>query len=442
MTALKTSAGVLDIVRALAAGEALPQDLIAASHARARALEGELRAFAHLPAEAPSATQGATSGAGPLTGVAVGVKDLIATADMPTTYGSAVYADHQPAEDAYVVGRLKDLGATILGKTITTEFAWREPGPTRNPWNLGHTPGGSSSGSAASVASGSVQVALGTQTLGSILRPAAYCGVVGLKPSHGTIALKGVHDLSQSLDHLGLFARSVDDAAFVLSLLAGGPGTARRTIFPFGVAGVTPFPAPRIAWLRPAGAPALEDSQIALMEMAAARFAGSGATVQAVTLPEEFAELPAISATVCGAEGAANFGDLVARFPDKTSARLQALVERGAAITATDYLAARAAQLALRAEFTRVLAGFDALLTAPATGEAPEGLGETGDPGLCVPWTTIGVPAIALPAGTGPRGLPLGIQLVAPFGEDVKLLRVAKWCETALAYPSRIAPGA
>ncbi|MFG1423266.1 amidase [Roseixanthobacter liquoris] len=437
MTALKTSAGVLDIVHALAAGEALPQDLIAASHARALALEGALHAFAHLPAEAPAATPGA----GPLTGVAVGVKDLIATADMPTTYGSAVYADHQPAEDAYVVGRLKDLGATILGKTITTEFAWREPGPTRNPWNLGHTPGGSSSGSAASVASGSVQVALGTQTLGSILRPAAYCGVVGLKPSYGTIALKGVHDLSQSLDHLGLFARSVDDAAYVLSLLAGGPGAARRTIFPFGVAGVAPFPAPRIAWLLPAGAPALEDSQTALMEMAAARLAGSGATVQAVTLPEAFAQLPAISATLCGAEGAANFGALVARFPDKTSARLQGLVERGAAIAATDYLAARAAQLALRTAFTHALSGFDAVLTAPATGEAPEGLGETGDPGLCVPWTTLGVPAIAVPAGTGPRGLPLGIQLVAPFGEDVKLLRIAKWCETALAYPARIAPG-
>lgn len=421
--------GVLETVSKIAGGSAQAQDLIAASHARASAVEPDLRAFSYLPAEPPIAS----AGHGPLAGVAVGVKDLIDTADMPTTYGSSVYADHQPNKDAWVVSRLKDLSATVLGKTVTTEFAYRQPGPTRNPWNPRHTPGGSSSGSAAAVASGSVQAALGTQTLGSVLRPAAYCGVVGLKPSFGTISLDGVHPLSQSLDHLGLFARSVDDAAYLLGLLAGGPGALRQAPFQVSVAGVDPFPAPRIGWLRPAATPPLSESQSALLAHAAALFRDAGAIVEPFALPAEFEQLPALSATLCGAEGAANFAALVARFPDKISDRLKGLVERGAPIPATEYISARARQLALRADFGRALGGFDVVLTAAATGEAPEGLSDTGDPGLCAPWTTLGVPAIALPAGVGPGGLPMGIQLVAPSGENLKLLRVAKWCETALA---------
>jgi amidase len=429
MIAPDKRAGILDIVRMLAAGKAQPQQLIDESYARASACESDLRAFAHLPAAPPHA-----SGQGPLAGVAVGVKDLVDTADMPTTYGSPVYAEHQPTEDAWIVERLKALSATILGKTITTEFAWREAGPTRNPWNLKHTPGGSSSGSAAAMASGSLQAALGTQTLGSILRPAAYCGVVGLKPSFGTISLKGVHALSQSLDHLGVFATCVDDAAYLLSLLTGGPGSAHHETFRISGDGVDPFPSPRIAWVHPASAPVLEPYQSALLEKIAAALNAAGARVEKFTPPNGFAELPALSATLCGAEGASNFAALVAKYPDKTSARLQALVERGAAISATDYIAARNRQLALRAEFSNAISGFDAVLTAPATGEAPEGLADTGDPGLCVPWTTLGVPAISLPAGIGPRGLPLGIQLVAPYGENLKLLRVAKWCESVIAF--------
>ena len=430
MTPAQTRRGLLDTVRVIQAGTAQPQDLINESHARAAALEPDLQAFTYLPPQSPTAT----AGNGPLAGVAVGAKDLVNTADMPTTYGSPIYADHQPSEDAWIVTRLKDLSATILGKTVTTEFAWRHPGPTRNPWNRNHTPGGSSSGSAASVASGSVQLALGTQTLGSILRPAAFCGIVGLKPSFGTISLKGVRALSQSLDHLGVFARSVDDVAYALSLLMGGPGAVRHAPFQISSDGIAPFPAPRIAWLRPAPSPALDDYQSALLENVAKRFEEAGAVVESFALPAEFDALAEIAAMLYGAEGAANFSDLVARFPDKTSDRLKALVESGLAISATNYIAARDAQLALRAAFTGAMAGFDAVLTTAATGEAPEGLTQTGDPGLCVPWTTLGVPAISLPAGIGPRGLPLGIQLVAPFGENLKLLKVAKWCKAALAF--------
>ncbi len=434
MNTAQTRRGLLDTVRMVQAGSAQPQALIDESHARAAALEPDLQAFTYLPPEPPTAT----AGDGPLAGIAVGAKDLVDTADMPTTYGSPIYADHQPSEDAWIIGRLKDLSATILGKTVTTEFAWRHPGPTRNPWNLNHTPGGSSSGSAASVASGSVQLALGTQTLGSILRPASFCGVVGFKPSFGTISLKGVRALSQSLDHLGVFARSVDDVAYALSLLAGGPGAARHAPFLISPEGIAPFPAPRIAWLRPAASPALDDCQSAVLASTAKRFTEAGAIVGSFALPTEFDALSDIAAMLYGAEGAANFSDLVDRFPDKTSDRLKALVEDGLTISATSYIAARNAQLALRSAFTSAIAGFDAVLTTAATGEAPEGLTQTGDPGLCVPWTTLGVPAISLPAGIGPRGLPLGIQLIAPFGENLKLLRIAKWCEAALAFKTTL----
>lgn len=434
MNTTPTRRGFLDTVRMVQAGSAEPQALINESHARAAALEPDLLAFSHLSAQSPTAT----AGKGPLAGIAVGAKDLVDTADMPTTYGSPIYADHQPSEDAWIITRLKDLSATILGKTVTTEFAWRHPGPTRNPWNLNHTPGGSSSGSAASVASGSVQLALGTQTLGSILRPASFCGVVGFKPSFGTISLKGVRALSQSLDHLGVFARSVDDIAYAIALLAGGPGAARHAPFQISTDGVTPFPAPRIAWLKPVASPALDDYQSALLAETAKRFTEAGAIVESFALPAKFDALSDIAASLCGAEGAANFSDLVQRFPDKTSDRLKALVEGGLAISATSYIAARNTQLELRSAFTSAIAGFDAVLTTAATGEAPESLTQTGDPGLCVPWTTLGVPAISLPAGIGPRGLPLGIQLIAPFGENLKLLRVAKWCEAALAFKATI----
>ena len=425
----QTQASVIDTIRSLAAGSATAQEMVTSAHARAAALEPKIQAFTFLPTLPPVATKGT----GPLAGVAVGVKDLIDTADMPTTYGSPIFADHQPAEDAWIIGRLKDLSATVLGKTVTTELAWFQPGPARNPWNINHTPGGSSSGSAAAVASGSVPVALGTQTFGSVLRPAAYCGVVGFKPSHGSLSLKGVNPISGSLDHLGLFTRTVDDAAFMFALLMGGPGSSRNAPFQVGLDGVTPFPAPRIAWLHPWSAPKMDACQQSILEESASKFVKAGAVVEHFALPAPFTELPALAQTICASEAAVSFGDLVARFPDKTSVHIKALVEKGETTTAPAYVSACAKRMALRLALPAALTGFDVILTAPATGEAPEGLGYTGDPGLCAPWTALGVPAISLPAGRGKKGLPLGIQLVTPFGEDLKLLRISKWCVAALA---------
>src|SRR6202034_1231732 len=208
------SAGVLALLRRFKQDGRLADGYAAACLERAKAAEAVLKAFEYLPRDV-------SRHPGPLSGIPVGIKDIIATSDMPTTNGSPIYRDHIPAADAWVVERLRNLGATIFGKTVSTEFAWRHPGPTVNPWNGKHTPGGSSSGSAAAGAAGIVPLALGSQTLGSVVRPAAFNGVVGFKPSFGALPRIGVHHLSPSLDHVGLFARRVDDVAFALSLLSG-----------------------------------------------------------------------------------------------------------------------------------------------------------------------------------------------------------------------------
>src|SRR5580698_7883037 len=212
-SALQSGAGLLELLRLFRGDPTAADHYAAACLERASEVEPTLRAFEVLPANTARRP-------GPLSGIPVGIKDIIATSDMPTTNGSPIYRDHIPAADAWVVERLRNLGATIFGKTVSTEFAWRHPGPTVNPWNSKHTPGGSSSGSAAAVAAGIVPLALGSQTLGSVVRPAAFNGVVGLKPSFGAIPRTGVHPLSPSLDHVGFFARRVDDVALALSLLA------------------------------------------------------------------------------------------------------------------------------------------------------------------------------------------------------------------------------
>jgi Asp-tRNA(Asn)/Glu-tRNA(Gln) amidotransferase A subunit family amidase len=247
-TTPEISAGVLELLRLFRNDEAAADRYASDCLERAKALEPELKAFEYLPVDTARRP-------GPLSGIAVAIKDIIATSDMPTTNGSPVYKDHVPAADAWVVGRLRQLGATIFGKTVSTEFAWRHPGPTVNPWNGNHTPGGSSSGSAAAVAAGIVPLALGTQTLGSVIRPAAFNGVVGLKPSFGAIPRIGVHPLSPSLDHVGFFARRVDDVALALSLLAGSsdgdPHGRPLPAFQVDIdTGLKPLDKPRLAIVR------------------------------------------------------------------------------------------------------------------------------------------------------------------------------------------------
>jgi amidase len=397
-----------------------------------RAAEPALKAFEYLPRDTSRRP-------GPLSGIPVAIKDIIATSDMPTTNGSPIYRDHVPVADAWVVERLRNLGATIFGKTVSTEFAWRHPGPTVNPWKPAHTPGGSSSGSAAAVAAGIVPLALGTQTLGSVIRPAAFNGVVGLKPSFGAIPRTGVHPLSPSLDHVGLFARRVDDVALALSLLAGASDSDPhgRPVPGFHVdpdKGVPPLDQPRLAVVRFEQWPEAEPEQRKLFETAVAKLRDAGAVAQEFELSElDRTNWNAIN-TILTSEAALIFDSLVERYPDRTSDHLKSLVQAGKAHAASDYLAAKALQQKLRSDFAMQISGFDAVLTLPAFGEAPEGLGFTGKAEYCAPWTLLGAPAVALPAGLGRNGLPLGVQVVGAYREDHRTLRVAKWIETVLSF--------
>jgi Asp-tRNA(Asn)/Glu-tRNA(Gln) amidotransferase A subunit family amidase len=437
-SALQSGAGVLALLRLFEKDAKAADGYAAVCLEKTRRVEPSLKAFEYLPRDVARRS-------GPLSGIPVAIKDIIATSDMPTTNGSPIYRDHVPSHDAWVVERLRNLGATIFGKTVSTEFAWRHPGPTVNPWNSRHTPGGSSSGSAASVAAGLVPLALGTQTLGSVIRPAAFNGVVGFKPSFGAIPRTGVHHLSQSLDHVGFFARRVDDVALALSLLAGGsdrdlhgrplPG------FTFDrERGVSPLEKPRLAVVRFAKWSKAEVEQQKVFEAAVATLRSAGGVLEELELAElDRGNWDAIN-TILATEGAAIFESLVERYPDRSSDHLKSLVKTGKAHSATDYLAAKVLQERWRDAFAEDIAGYDAVLTLPAFGEAPLGLQYTGDAEYCAPWTLLGTPALSLPAGFGKNGLPLGIQVVGRYREDLQMLGVAKWIEDALKFNPGIPP--
>jgi Asp-tRNA(Asn)/Glu-tRNA(Gln) amidotransferase A subunit family amidase len=432
VSAPKAGAGVLDLLRLFRKHEAAADRYAATCLEKAKAVEPRLKAFECLPTDVRRR-------AGPLSGIPVAIKDIIATSDMPTTNGSPIYRNHVPTADAWVVERLRNLGATIFGKTVSTEFAWRHPGPTVNPWNAEHTPGGSSSGSAAAVAAGLVPLALGSQTLGSVIRPAAFNGVVGFKPSYGAIPRIGVHPLSPSLDHVGFFARRVDDVALALSLLSGTSDGDRHGQPPpaFRVeidAGIVPLQDPRLGIARFEKWSRVEPEQQKVFETAIATLRDAGAAAEELALTElDQVNWHAIN-TILHGEGAAIFEDLVARYPERTSDPLKALVAAGEAITAIDYLAAKKQQEQRRSALAAEMKGFDAILTVPAFGEAPHGLHYTGDAEYCAPWTFVGAPAVTLPAGFGKNGLPLGIQIVGDYRNDLRVLQVAKWIEATLRF--------
>jgi len=428
----KAGPGVLDLLRQFRRDQSAADRYAAACLEKVKAVEPRLKAFEYLPTDTRRRP-------GPLSGIPVAIKDIIATSDMPTTNGSAIYRDHVPAADAWVVERLRNLGATIFGKTVTTEFAWRHPGPTVNPWNSDHTPGGSSSGSAAAVAAGLVPLALGTQTLGSVIRPAAFNGIVGLKPSYGAIPRIGVHPLSPSLDHVGFFARRVDDVALALSLLAATSDSDLhgRPLPAFNVdldQGLSLLDRPKLGVVRFEQWSRAEPEQKKVFDAAVATLRDAGAVVDELELAELDKVNWAAINTILLSEAAAFFSDLVARYPDRSSDILKTHVANGKTTLAIDYLGARAAQEKQRSAFATEIKGYDAVLTLPAFGEAPRGLHSTGDAAYCAPWTFLGAPAVTLPAGFGPNGLPLGIQLVGRYREDLHVLRVAKWAETALAF--------
>ncbi len=430
--------GLVEALAAVAAGDFTAAEYVDSCIARTRAVEPQLGAFIHFDEDAVRHAA-ALPARGPLGGMPVGVKDVIATRGVPTEMGSAAFRGHVPEQSAWVVEALAEAGAVMFGKTVTTEFAWRQAGKTRNPWNLAHTPGGSSSGSAAAVAAGCVPAALGTQTLGSVVRPAAFCGVVGYKPSYGSIPRTSVYELAHSLDHVGVMARHVVDAALVASLLTAADGLDfPRLPTPAPVWPVAPAAkAPRLVVLRTSMWERLSAEQQAVVEHTAHQMAAAGASVTWLEWPDVFNTSWAVAQTLCDAEGSAVNHHLAEEKPPRISQPSLDLVARGQAIPVLDYIQALKDQQTLTRAFADYMAPFDAVLTAPAFGEAPAGLDATGDAAFCTPFTLFGAPAISLPAALSARGLPLGVQLASPWGGDRTLLETALWVESRLGWGTR-----
>jgi Asp-tRNA(Asn)/Glu-tRNA(Gln) amidotransferase A subunit family amidase len=402
---------------------------IAQAVARAAEREPQLKAFCFRPDRyAPIDTDAAAT---PLAGLPIAVKDIMATADMPTTYGSPIYEGFTPKEDAQIVAQLRAHGGTVFGKTVTTEFAWREPGPTVNPWNAAHTPGGSSSGSAAAVGAGIVPLALGTQTLGSVIRPAAYCGVVGYKPTHGRVPSTGVHPLSQSLDHVGFFANSVDTVAVAHALFVD----ARPEVLASADRWAGYF-APRrpqaVGVIRTSLWQRADDEQKANFDASLALLQGAGVTTLELDLHVDLPVLIETFDTILQVEAHRNIGPLAAVHPDKVSDVMKALLAAGGRVSAAQYAEACALQTELSAQSTAFMGGCDVLVSPPATGAAPLGLGYTGDATFCVAWSFLGMPAVTIPSGRAANGLPLGFQLIGERGADLRVLQTAAWAAAAL----------
>ncbi len=405
------------------AGRLRPEALMEACLDRIAAREPSVGAFAFFSAErAREAARSAKPG--PLHGLPLGVKDVLDTADMPSEYGSPIWRGWRPRADCAAVAWARAVGGVVIGKTVTTEFATRKPGRTANPHALGHTPGGSSSGSAAGVADFFFPFAFGTQTAGSVIRPAAYCGVVGYKPSFGLISRIGMKVMADSLDTVGVMARSVADCALLTrAVSARDLGDPERRI----------ERAPRIGVCRsPSWKLAASETQ-ALLENVASILSGVGATVTERELPVEYAALVGAHPIVMNAESARALGWELTQAREQISEGLLERLEFGLRQTPEAVASAYATFERTQAGFAQATEGLDVLLTPAAPGEAPAGLGWTGDPAFNFIWTSLHVPCVTVPAGTGPNGLPLGIQIVGREGEDRTVLAAANWVAEALA---------
>ncbi|UCH52733.1 MAG: amidase [Pseudomonadota bacterium] len=425
-----------DAARAMQAGEISAEQLIDACLARAEEVEAEVQAWQFLDSEharnqARKRDEDRSKGApcGLLHGVPVGIKDIFDTEDMPTEDGTVLHAGRTPARDGAAVARLREAGAVIMGKTVTTELATYAPGKTRNPHNPEHTPGGSSSGSAAAVAAGMVPLAVGSQTNGSVIRPAAYCGVYGFKPTHGLISRHGVLRLSPTLDHIGVFARTLDDIALGCEVLVGGderdPDTRMRARIPFrDIAAQEPPLPPVIAFIK---TPLWERTEPDTREAFAELIEVLGDRVAEVDLPAIALNALEIHRTIMEAEMAAALVDEYDRGRERLSESLREQLERGRSISAFDYQVARARIPLLNEGFADLFERCDAILTPAVAGTAPAGLASTGDPAFCTVWTLCGMPSLSLPLLQGANGLPLGVQLVGQRHDDARLLRTARW---------------
>lgn len=420
----------------LARGEFSAVELTTACLERVRARDTDIRAWAfvddeHALAQARAADERRRSGrpTGPLAGLPVGVKDIIDSADMPTENGTPIDAGRRPGSDATVVARLRAAGAVILGKTVTTEFAHLAPARTRNPCDPERTPGGSSSGSAAAVAAAMVPLAVGTQSGGSVIRPAAFCGIVGFKPSFGLIPRGGILQQSSWLDTVGTFARTVADAALLADALAGYDPTDPDSLAAaaprlLATALSEPPVTPALAFVKTPVRDELEpDCAAAFAELVEAL---SG-DCDEVELPAVFAEAVAAQQCLAQVGMAKNLRHYYDRGRDRLAAQTRAAIEVGREIRALDYLSALDWRSVLGAGLEEIFIRYDALLTPATLGQAPRGLSSTGSPVCCLPWSLIGVPAVTVPLLQSVDGLPIGVQLVGRRSYDGRLLRTARW---------------
>lgn len=425
----------IEAAEKIANGDLSAEEYTGACLDRIATVDGTVHAFVHLDPDAAldqarELDERRRNGhaIGPLHGVPVAIKDIFDTADYPTECGSPLLKGRRPVRDSAAVARLRAAGAVIIGKAVTTEFAYFHPGPTRNPHDPERTPGGSSSGSAAAVAAGMVPLAIGSQTNGSMIRPAAFCGVYGCKPTHGTISRHGALMLSKALDHVGVFARSLADTALILEVLAGHDPEDSDTqpiAAPAFLETVSSEPPmlPRFAFVRtPVWDKADAETRAAFEALAS----GLGDRAGSIDLPEAYAAAWDDQRVIMAADMAHNLNTVVERGGDASSQQLRDKLAEGSEISALRYLAARDNAQRYASGMAEIFKEYDAIITPATTGVAPKGTA-TGNPTFCSVWTLMGLPALSLPLLTGEGGLPLGVQLVGERGDDARLLRTAKW---------------
>jgi Asp-tRNA(Asn)/Glu-tRNA(Gln) amidotransferase A subunit family amidase len=420
------SLSVRDAAQEIAAGRLTAEALTTACLDRIAAREAVVGAWHYLDRDAALAAarqRDSEPPRGPLHGIPIAVKDLIDTVDMPTGYGSPIYEGHRPAADAACVALARAAGAIVIGKTVTTEFACFTAGKTANPHNPAHTPGGSSSGSAAAVGDGMVPLAFGSQTAGSTIRPAAYCGCIGYKPSFGMIQRAGVKALADSLDTIGVMARTVEDAAFFTGIIAGRP--ALRDVR-------MPEAPPRFGLYRTPMWGEAEPSTIAALDRARGALERAGAWIAEIVVPPEHQTLTAAQGTVMGFELVRALAYERLNHSAQLSPRLAQLLDQGMTVGADAYESALAETLVAGARLDAFFGPCDAMLVPAAPGEAPPGLGYTGDPVFNRMWTLLGTPCLTLPAVWGDSGLPTGVQLVGRIGDDARLMAAGLFLERAL----------
>ena len=429
-----------EAAQAIRAGKLSSRALVDACISRAEARADDVGAWTYLNPciareQADNCDQAQAEGRdlGPLHGVPVGLKDIIDTADMPTENGSALFEGRRPVADGTIARLLRQAGAVVMGKTVTTEFALSAPGKTKNPHNPAHTPGGSSSGSAAAVADHQIPLSVGTQTGGSMIRPASYCGIHGYKPTFGSISRAGMFPLARPLDHPGIYARSTDDIALMGDvLMVKDPADLDMRGHPRGkladALAETAGTPPKIAFVRGPmwkdAAPYLEDVMAHAMEQL-------GAHAQEVEMTGVFDDALTCQETVMMANVQANIGDYCRDHADKVRAETKSRAKSGEGIAADEYIKAIEFRDTIAAALDRMFDSYDVLITAGATGEAPKGLEGTGNAAFQKMWTLLGVPTVTLPKLTGPTGLPIGLQVIGRLGHDGDLLRHARWIEEA-----------